>query len=64
MNSRTLSGCPREHPEFHLWHLKAKGWIGRLENGTLAIAVEGVDRANSGHRRGITKLLTHPNHVG
>src|SRR5215204_6248902 len=22
-----LSGCPREHLEFHLWYLKAKGWI-------------------------------------
>ncbi len=60
-----LSGCPREHLEFHLWYLKAKGWIGRLENGTLAITVEGVDRANSEHRReGATKLLTHPNHTG
>jgi curved DNA-binding protein CbpA len=60
-----LSGCPREHLEFHLWYLKAKGWIGRLENGTLAITVEGVDRANSEHRRETTtKLLTDPNHTG
>ena len=59
-----LSGCPREHLEFHLWYLKAKGWIGRLENGTLAITVEGVDHANSKHRRETTtKLLTHPNHT-
>ena len=59
-----LSGCPREHLEFHLWYLKAKGWVGRLENGMLAITVEGVDRANSEHRRETnTKLLTHPNHV-
>jgi len=60
-----LSGCPREHLEFHLWYMKAKGWIGRLENGMLAITVEGVDRANFEHRReGATKLLTHPNHTG
>ncbi|MBZ9737591.1 MULTISPECIES: J domain-containing protein [unclassified Mesorhizobium] len=53
-----LSGCPREHLEFHLWYLKAKGWIGRIENGTLAITVEGIDRANSEHRReGTTRLL-------
>jgi curved DNA-binding protein CbpA len=59
-----LSGCPREHLEFHLWYLKAKGWIGRLENGMLAITVEGVDRANSEHRRETTtKLLTDPNHT-
>jgi curved DNA-binding protein CbpA len=56
-----LSGCPREHLEFHLWYLKAKGWIGSLENGMLAITVEGVDRANSEQRRETTtKLLTHP----
>jgi len=60
-----LSGCPREHLEFHLWYLKAKGWIARLENGMLAITVEGVDQANSERRReSTTKLLTHPNHTG
>ena len=54
-----LSGCPREHLEFHLWYLKAKGLIGRIENGTFAITVEGIDRANSEHRRETTtKLLT------
>ena len=60
-----LSGCPREHLEFHLWYLKAKGWVGRLENGMLAITLEGVDQANSGNRRDTTtKLLTHPNRTG
>ena len=54
---------PREHLEFHLWYLKAKGWIGRQENGTLAITVEGIDRANSEQRReSTTKQLTHKNH--
>jgi curved DNA-binding protein CbpA len=57
-----LSGCPREHLEFHLWYLKAKGWIGRLENGMIAITVEGVDRANAEHSREAgAKLLTHSN---
>jgi curved DNA-binding protein CbpA len=56
-----LSGCPREHLEFHLWYLKAKGWIGRTENGTLAITVDGIDRANSEYlREPITRLLTNP----
>lgn len=60
-----LVGCPREHLEFHLWYLKEKGWITRLENGTLAITVEGVDRANSGyHHKATTKLLTDQNHTG
>ena len=53
--------CPREHLEFHIWYLKAKGWIARLEDGTLAITVEGVDHANSEQRRRetATKQLTH-----
>jgi curved DNA-binding protein CbpA len=55
-----LSGCPREHLEFHLWYLKAKGLIGRIENGMFAITVEGVDRANSEHRPEVTtRLLNH-----
>jgi len=56
-----LSGCPREHLEFHIWYLKAKGWIGRLENGMLAITVDGVDRVNS---EPTVKLLTPPNPTG
>jgi len=54
-----LSGCPRDHLEFHLWYLKAKGWIGRTENGTFAITVEGINRANSEHRPDVpaTRLL-------
>jgi curved DNA-binding protein CbpA len=57
-----LSGCPREHLQFHLWYLKAKGWIAKMEDGMLAITVEGVDHANSKDRHeNTTKLLTHPN---
>ena len=59
-----MSGCPREHLEFHLWYLKEKGWIGRLENGMLAITAEGVDRTNSEPRRETTKFLTPPNNTG
>jgi curved DNA-binding protein CbpA len=54
-----LSGCPREHLEFHLWYLKENGWIGRLENGLLTITASGVDKAVIEHRRiHSTKLLT------
>jgi len=60
-----LSGCPREHLEFHLWYLKAKNWTRKEEDGTLAITVEGVDRSSSEHlRENTTKLLTHPDHIG
>lgn len=55
-----LSACPREHLEFHLWYLKAKGWIARIENGMFAITIEGIDRANTEHRRDTTtRLLDH-----
>jgi curved DNA-binding protein CbpA len=58
-----LLGCPAEHLKFHLWYLKEKGWIARTETGTLAISVEGVDRANSErHREAPTKLLTDESH--
>jgi hypothetical protein len=46
-----MLGCPAEHLEFHIWYLKEKHWIQRTESGTLAITVEGVDRANSEHQR-------------
>jgi hypothetical protein len=46
-----------EHLEFHLWYLREKGWIRRTESGTVAITVEGVDRANSEHERKTTNNL-------
>jgi curved DNA-binding protein CbpA len=60
-----LLGCPAEHVEFHVWYLKEKGWIGRSENGMLAITVEGVDRANSEHDRKTVskKLLSDQSHT-
>jgi hypothetical protein len=29
--------------EFHIWYLREKGWIQRVENGGFAITVSGVD---------------------
>ena len=40
-----LTGCPQEHLDFHMWYLRDKGWIMRLENGLMAITAEGVDQA-------------------
>ena len=59
-----LSGCPAEHLEFHLWYLKGKGWIRKTDDGTVAITVEGVDRANSEYdRKATSKLLTDQSHI-
>ena len=54
MELARLVGVPHEHMEFHLWYLKAKGWIERLETGHLAITAEGVDQAE---RR---RVRSHP----
>ncbi len=34
---------PEKHLEFHIWYLKEKGWIQRVENGGWAISASGVD---------------------
>lgn len=39
-----LLGCPSKHLEFHIWYLKEKGWVERLENGMFAITAGGCDR--------------------
>ena len=36
-------GCPEKYLEFHIWYLKEKGWIQRLETGGFAITAGGVD---------------------
>jgi curved DNA-binding protein CbpA len=35
---------PFEHLSFHLWYLREKGWVQRLETGLLAITADGVDQ--------------------
>ena len=42
-----LVGCPHELVEFHLWYLREKGWIHRMETGHFAITAEGVDQIES-----------------
>lgn len=39
-----LVGVPVEHVEFHIWYLREKGWIQRLETGMLALTAAGVDQ--------------------
>jgi len=54
-----LLGCPIEHLQFNLWYMKEKKWIARIEDGTLAITIEGVDRASAESRnRAAKRLLT------
>jgi hypothetical protein len=46
-----LLGKPFELVEFHVWYLKAKGWIERLDTGQLAISAAGVDQVEQGQLR-------------
>ena len=46
-----LLGIPPELVEFHLWYLKAKGWVERLETGQMAISALGVDQVEQNRLR-------------
>src|SRR5262245_8418466 len=37
-------GCPAKHREFHLWYLREKGWVERLDTGLLDSTANAVDR--------------------
>jgi curved DNA-binding protein CbpA len=53
-----LLGTPVELVEFHLWYLRAKGWIERLDSGMLAISAAGVDQVEQGQLKlGRERLL-------
>lgn len=43
-----LLGIPLELLDFHVWYLKAKGWVERLDTGYLAITALGVDQVEQG----------------
>lgn len=51
---------PIEQLEFHLWFLREKGWVEFLDNGMMAITIQGIDHINAEHRhKAATKLLTN-----
>ena len=43
-----LLRVPVELVEFHLWYLREKGWVQRIDNGQLAISANGVDSIEGG----------------
>jgi curved DNA-binding protein CbpA len=54
-----LLHIPYELVEFHVWYLRAKGWVERLDSGKLAISAQGVDEVEQGRfRLGSDRLLT------
>ena len=46
-----LLRTPLELVEFHVWYLRAKGWVERLDTGQLAISAMGVDQVEQGRLR-------------
>ena len=46
-----LLGIPFELVAFHLWYLKAKGWVERLDTGHLAISALGVEQVEQSRLR-------------
>lgn len=52
---------PLELLAFHVWYLKAKGWVERLDTGQLAISASGVDQVEEASLRlRNDNLLTAP----
>ena len=51
MEIARLIRIPIELVDFHIWYLKEKGWVERLENGQLAITASGVDQVEKGSLR-------------
>jgi hypothetical protein len=52
-----LLRIPVELVEFHLWYLREKGWVQRIDNGQLAISANGVDSIES------SRLRLPPDHL-
>ncbi len=51
MEVSRLLRIPIELIDFHIWYLREKGWVQRLENGQLAITASGVDQVEKGRLR-------------
>jgi curved DNA-binding protein CbpA len=51
MEVARLMRIPIHLIDFHIWYLKEKGWIQRLENGQFAITASGVDQAEKSRLR-------------
>ncbi len=51
MEVARLLRIPIQLVEFHIWYLREKAWIERLENGQLAITALGVDEVEKGRLR-------------
>jgi curved DNA-binding protein len=58
-----LLSIPFELVQFHVWYLKAKGWVELLDTGQLAISALGVDQVEQGRLRLRTSNMLTPGGV-
>ena len=52
-----MLSCSDKHIEFHLWYLRAKGFLETTEHGALAITIEGIDHVISTSRSTMKEKL-------
>jgi len=52
-----LLNTPLELVDFHLWYIRTKGWIERLDTGHLAITALGVDQVEQSRSLSPEKLI-------
>ena len=51
MEVARLMRIPIHLIEFHIWYLKEKGWVQRLDNGKLSLTAPGVDEVEKSRLR-------------
>jgi hypothetical protein len=64
MELARLVDTPVEHVEFHVWYLREKGWIERLETGKLALTADGVDQMEKLRQHESPRRLTDARDTG
>ena len=52
-----LLNTPLELAEFHLWYIRTKGWVERLDTGHLSITATGVDQVEQSRSLSPEKLI-------
>ena len=52
-----LLNTPLELVDFHLWYIRTKGWVERLDTGHLAITALGVDQVEQSRSLSPEKLI-------
>lgn len=57
-----LLNTPLELVEFHLWYIRTKGWVERLDTGHLAITATGVDQVEQSRGLSPEKLIEAHDH--